>query len=153
MGAQIDNTQRFINLTNFQATRPHKLNISIQNAHSIRGKVDELRLATASCPFEIIILTETWLNENISNDEHFGNNFNAYRCDRSRLTSEKRDGGGVLIAVNASFHSERMFIPDSDQLEHICVKIEIGLSRIIVFAVYIRSMHEAEKIYVICGHC
>lgn len=130
---------------NVHATRPNKLNIFTQNAHSIRGKADEIRLATISCPFDVIMLTETWLNDSISNNEHFSSRFNVYRCDRSALTSELSDGGGVLIAIDATLHSERIILPDSDQLEHVCVKVEIGTSRIILFAVYIRSMHEADK--------
>lgn len=107
--------------------------------------MDKLRLATASCPFEVIILTETWLNATISNHEHFSDGYNIFRCDRTELTSDRDHGGGVLIAVNATLHTERIVIADSEQLEHVCVKIEIGASKVFIFAVYIRSMHEIEK--------
>lgn len=79
--------QQLAATSEFLASHPNKLNIFVQNAHSIRGKVDEIRLATASGPFEIKILTETWLKGTISNEEHFGNKYNVYRCDRSELTS------------------------------------------------------------------
>src|SRR5258708_1496313 len=106
-------------ISTVQTTRVSKLNLFIQNAHSIRGKVDELRLASISCPFNVIILTETWLNETISNAEHFSGRYNVYRCDRTRLTSDRMDGVGVLIAIEQKRHSERIFIPDSEQLEYV----------------------------------
>jgi Reverse transcriptase (RNA-dependent DNA polymerase) len=146
MGAHINNIQQQQkSTTNFQATRSSKLNIFIQNAHSIRGKVDELRLASTSCPFEIIILTETWLNKTISLEEHFSARYNVHRCDRTMLTSDRKDGGGVLIAIDTAFHSERVHIEDGERLEHVCVKVTIGSSNIFLFAVYIRSVQETEK--------
>ena len=44
---------------------------------------------------DIIIVTETWLNDNISNNEILSTGYNIIRKDRS---SGKR-GGGVLIAL------------------------------------------------------
>lgn len=129
---------------NFLASKSGKLNMYIQNAHSIRGKVDELRLATSSSPFEIIVITETWLNDSISNAEHFNAKYDVHRCDRTILTKDRIDGGGVLIAVDASLNGKRILLPDSDGLEYVCVKITIGASNVFVFAVYIRSVHERD---------
>lgn len=56
--------------------------------------------------------------------------YNVYRCDRSELASERRDGGGVFIAVDATLHSERIFLQDSDQLEHVCVEFNVHAYKI-----------------------
>lgn len=42
-------------------------------------------------------------------------------------------------------HSERIVISISERLEYVCVKLEIGSSKIISFAVYIRSVNETEE--------
>lgn len=126
-------------------TNQIKLNVYIQNAHSIRDKVDEIRLATKSCPFQIIIFTETWLSRSINNIEHFGNRYNVFRGDRTELTSDRIDGGGVLVAVDCNFSSEQIVLVENSGLEYVCVKIAFESCNVFVFAVYIRSVHETAK--------
>lgn len=122
-----------------------KLNVYIQNAHSIRDKVDEIRLATKSCPFEIIALFETWLTTSITDIEHFNKRYNVYRGDRTENTSDRRDGGGVLIPVESKFRSEKLNLANSNGLEYACVKIVFNSCKVYVFAVYIRSVRETAK--------
>jgi hypothetical protein len=64
--------------------------------------IDELGgLYSAPTP-EIIIGTETWLNDSVHNSEIFPPNYNIYRRDR-------RDGfGGVLIAVKADIVNDHL---------------------------------------------
>lgn len=52
--------------------------------------------------YDIIVLTETNLNCDISTSELGLSNFNVFRSDRSSVTSSKSSGGGVLVAVNSS---------------------------------------------------
>lgn len=117
----------------------------IQNAHSIKNKVDEIRLATKSCPFQIIALFETWLSEDISDSEHFNKRYNVYRGDRTGRTSTRTGGGGVLVAVDAKFNSRKIVLNEASELEHVCVKISMDACNMYIFAVYIRSKHETEK--------
>ena len=44
---------------------------------------------------DVTFVTETWLNNNVSNEEILPNGYNIYRTDRSH----GRTGGGVLIAI------------------------------------------------------
>ncbi|XP_031634810.1 uncharacterized protein LOC116348086, partial [Contarinia nasturtii] len=82
---------------------------------------------------------------NITDIEHFGKRYNVYRGDRTELTSDRIDGGGVLIAVECQFNSERLILSERSGLEHVCVKISFDSCNIYVFAVYIRSVHETAK--------
>lgn len=50
-----------------------------------------------------------------------------------------------MVAVDEKYHSERIILPDSEQLEYVCVRVSIGSCRLFVFAVYIRSVLEIEK--------
>lgn len=58
---------------------------------------------------DIIVLTETWLNETVCSNMLFGNNYNVFRRDRMiDSNSKKKDGGGVLIAVKKHISSKNM---------------------------------------------
>lgn len=55
----------------------------------------------------MIILCETWLNENIFTMELFDDRYIVYRCDRDKTLVNKADGGGCLIAIKAIYKSNR----------------------------------------------
>ncbi|RYE04931.1 MAG: hypothetical protein EOP33_08110, partial [Rickettsiaceae bacterium] len=132
--------------THSEATKHDiKLNMYIQNAHSIRGKVDEIRLETKSSPFQIIALFETWLSDDISDNEHFNGRYNVYRGDRTEQTSTRAGGGGVLIAVETKLNCRKIALNEASELEHVCVKIAMDTCNMYIFAVYIRSKHETAK--------
>ena len=57
---------------------------------------------------DIICITETWLSDEISNDELNLPNYNNFRLDRNR------HGGGVLIYVNSSFFTKVILVGHSD---------------------------------------
>ena len=52
----------------------------------------------------MILLTETWLTNDISTSEIFSNNYLVFRKDRNLQEHGVTRGGGVLLAVNAHFH-------------------------------------------------
>lgn len=91
------------------------------NVRSIVNKRESVSSLIETCSADIIVLTETWLSSNISNDEIFECNkgFNIYRCDR-----EDRPGGGVLIAVADRLHS--FSFPLACSLEIVCVCVRIN---------------------------
>jgi len=51
--------------------------------------------------YDVIILTDTWLNPDILSNELRFSNFHIYRHDRDPFTSSLTRGGGVLIALRA----------------------------------------------------
>ncbi|XP_031620399.1 uncharacterized protein LOC116338953 [Contarinia nasturtii] len=81
----------------------------------------------------------------ITDIEHFGKRYNVYRGDRTELTSDRINGGGVLIAVECKFNSEKLILSERSGLEHVCVKISFDSCNVYVFAVYIRSVHKTAK--------
>lgn len=96
-----------------------------------RCVIDAVRL----CSYDVIVLTETWLNCNLSEDEIKFDNYNVFRCDRSPSTSSKSEGGGVLIAVHKRLNSGRV---DCDcNLEQLFVSISCLTKELIVGVVYI----------------
>lgn len=62
--------------------------------------------------------------------------FNFYRNDRSPLTSVKKSGGGVLVAVHSDFPSVEL-TSSVDNVEHLSVGVDLSGSKLLLGAVYI----------------
>ncbi|KAK0135719.1 hypothetical protein N1851_028396 [Merluccius polli] len=83
--------------------RPPLPTIIMSNVRSLRNKMDLLH---ARCRFErafrdicIIALSETWLEESVSDSEVSLDNFTIIRSDRTRHSGKTR-GGGVCLYIN-----------------------------------------------------
>lgn len=100
------------------------LPVVFTNIRSVLNKRDELQNFIESAQADVIVLTETWLNPDIEDNELFDSvaSFNVYRCDRVG-----RRGGGVLIAVRNTLSSFRVNV--STCLETLWVSIDSKHSR------------------------
>ncbi len=85
------------------------------NAHSILNKIDELRLVADTEKPDIIIITESWTSERVSNAFL---NIEGYRPPfrQDRRDTKKGCGGGVLIYVtdDPSIKVQEIFPPGHD---------------------------------------
>lgn len=77
----------------------HVLSVYYQNCRGLRTKLNTLYINILSHNYDIIILTETWLHEGISDRELIDSRYQVFRCDRDRVSTGRLDGGGVLVAV------------------------------------------------------
>lgn len=84
-----------------------KLKVYYQNCRSIRGKLKNLYLQSLLCNYDVIVFTETWLNESVMSGEVLDDRFIVYRRDRCLKSAGKLDGGGVLIGVRKYLNSYR----------------------------------------------
>ncbi|CAG4967484.1 unnamed protein product [Colias eurytheme] len=99
------------------------LNIYYQNTRGLRTKTHTFSRQVLCNQFDIIVLTETWLNSSVNNSELFDPRYIVYRRDRGDSKCCKRDGGGVLIAVSRKLNSKQIFCGQSS-LENLWVLIE-----------------------------
>ena len=84
----------------------NKFTILNLNFHSIKNKKAETLNIIDSYNPDIIIDTETWLNDSVHNSEIFPPNYNIYR------RRDRRDGfGGVLVAVGSVALVRRFISP------------------------------------------
>ena len=86
--------------------------------------------------YDIIALTETWLNEDISSSELGLYNYNVIRCDRSIFTSTKSTGGGVLLAIKKCFNYSVIPITDNS-FEMLIVKVMVPNNIFLFGVVYV----------------
>jgi hypothetical protein len=74
----------------------------------LRYKICEFYNNICTLEYDIISVTETWLSNDITDDELFCNSYTVYRSDRNFSSLGVKKGGGVLIAVNNKFSSNRL---------------------------------------------
>lgn len=80
---------------------------------------------------DIAIFTESWLSDNISDEELLDNNkpFFIYRRDRA-----SRRGGGVLVFIKTSLNSSLLMTHPCQEI--LCIRITLSTSTCIVIACY-----------------
>lgn len=97
-----------------------------QNVRGLRTKTVDIYNNVVCNNFDVIVLTETWLNGSVLDRELFDNRYEVYRRDReSSGFHSSRDGGGVLIAVSRRYKSSRLFGYESD-CEDLWVRMEVA---------------------------
>ncbi|XP_022827582.1 neuropeptide F receptor-like [Spodoptera litura] len=77
-----------------------KLSIYYQNIRGLRTKTDDFYRQLCVNLYDVVILTETWLVNGISDSELFCDRYIVWRRDRDYHRTGQTRGGGVLIAVN-----------------------------------------------------
>ncbi|XP_058811170.1 uncharacterized protein LOC131676058 [Topomyia yanbarensis] len=93
--------------------------------------------SSASSDYDVIVLTETWLREDILNAE-LSSNYVIYRCDRNSTTSQLPRGGGVLIAVKNNLVGSQLSLSGIERLEQIAVRIALPNQSVYISCVYLR---------------
>lgn len=127
------------------------LTIYYQNAGGMRTKTNDFFLATASSDYDVIVLTETWLQKVVKNAE-LSSDYNIYRCDRSDATSHLRRGGGTLIAVKKTITSVAVRLEDCDSLEQVTVKLLLPTKTVYVCGIYLRPNSDSGR-YIAHSNC
>lgn len=100
-------------------------NIVYQNITSIRGRIPEFHTTVNSLiNYGVIVLTETLLYEEISNDEPRMVGYRIFCCDRALFTSFKLSGGGVLVEVNKRFRCANITLSDNT-VERVVLNLQV----------------------------
>ena len=70
--------------------------------------------------FDIVAITETWLESKVNDSDLMHPNYSVYRRDRHDILSVKI-GGGVALCVNINISSRRRH--DLEPQKDLCVKL------------------------------
>ena len=102
--------------------------------------------------YDVIILTETWLNLHIDSAEIGLQNYDVYRDDRNVNLASR--GGGVLIGINKKYKISRCknLLDDIVSIDHVYVNVKVGNSSLIIGATYIPPLADIcfYQDYVMC---
>lgn len=117
------------------------VSIYYQNTRGLRSKTHEFYNSASDCSFEIIVITESWLDSSIDDLEILPSSFNVLRSDRDFGLTGRRTGGGVLIGLSDAFKYE---IIDTSTFRDLVPLVDIVLCKLLfkpapfyVAAVYI----------------
>ena len=100
------------------------------------NKRDELNLILSEVDPDLILLTETKLNQDVMNSEVFVSNYNVYRKDRA---IQAAPGGGVAILVKntlVSSDNNVQFLNNHEYAEAVWCEVTVGDKSVLVGSVY-----------------
>lgn len=118
----------------------NSLSIYYQNCRGLRTKTKDFFLSSLASNYDIILVTESWLNPNINNNEFLDTSrYNIYRKDRCEGVSDKLDGGGVFVAVSSEWNSaENQAWSCNNICEDIWISIQLpGNTKLFICCIYI----------------
>ena len=119
-----------------------------QNVRGLRTKIDSFFLAASEDEYDVIVLTETWLDDRILSTQLFGNHYTVFRNDRSPQNSSKSRGGGVLIAVSVKLNCRIDPATIHNTLEQLWVTVETQHSVISIGVVYIPPDRKSDSVLI-----
>ena len=94
------------------------------NVRSLLPKIDTIKIWIQKTETDILVLSETWLNKSVSDQDIFINGYNVFRCDRPRK------GGGVAIYIKNKFHATVLSsVSITKQYEFLALKLEFQRSQ------------------------
>ena len=108
-----------------------------QNVGGMNSCTDDYLLSCSDECYDIIALTETWLNEGTLSTQVIGTNYNVFRTDRSPANSRKSIGGGVLLAVHRRFDSCLVDNISGKCVEQVWVQIRLARFSLYFCVVYL----------------
>ena len=116
--------------------KPYKpMKALVINFQSIRNKKAELATCLEVDDPDVLIGTETWLDDSINSCEIFPSNYSVFRKDR-QTNAKGTAHGGVLIAVKSIFVCTQMHELDSEN-ESVWIEMEVnGTKPILVGSFY-----------------
>ena len=118
--------------------------IRVANFQSVKNKKVELAQVASTCNPDVILGTETWLNNEIQSSEIFPQNYTAFRRDR-------KDGfGGVVIVTRNDLICEEI-VNVNINTESIYCKIELqGNKSVVVGVVYRPPNSNTDYMRMVC---
>lgn len=103
----------------------------------MRTKTNKFFLVMSASDYDVVILTETWLRDDIA-DSELAADYVIYRCDRNSNTSEFGRGGGVLIAVKRNLSCTLLPLSGYEHLEQVAVQIKLSGQSLYICSIYLR---------------
>lgn len=103
---------------------PNKdVSIFYQNVRGLRTKCLELFNNILLNNYDILIITESWLQDDILNSELCDNRYEAFRVDRNLSATEKRTGGGILVFIRREIDAYLSNEWRTPSVESLCITI------------------------------
>lgn len=84
----------------------------------------------------MICITESWLNSNFFDAELCNSRFQLFRRDRHLDLMDAPVGGGIVCAVKAELPCSLLDVPNTHDLEFLCVSLSLSSKLLFIITVY-----------------
>ena len=113
----------------------NSINFYYHNMSGMRSALSEFKNDASSSNYDILLITETWLQCQHFNEEILPPFFNIFRRDRKKLTENDVLGGGVFIGVKDSYKSELLNFELADDVTFDITACKVFLPDRILFVI------------------
>lgn len=134
------------------ASTNQDVTIYYQNVGGMNSNVEDYRISVSDRCYNIIALTETWLDSRTISNQVFGSEYEVFRCDRNPRNSRKSTGGGVLLAVGSELKARAIENDLWNSVEQVWAAVDLADRTLFVCVVYIPP-NRARDIDFIDAHC
>ena len=128
--------QRFEPRTATSHSTSSPMHLYYQNVCGMNSNIDDYLLAFSDSCYDLIALTETWLDDRTKSSYLFGAEYDGFRCDRGPLNSLKKIGGGILLAVRRRLKARQIVNAEWSNLEQVWVSIQLADRKLFICTVY-----------------
>lgn len=128
-----------------------RLECYYQNVGGLRTKLNDLKRNFELSSYNVVMFSESWLNDAFTVSEVKFAGYEVYRSDRNAVIANKTRGGGVLIAVRCNLRSSLVPVATpSRSFDQLFVTVNISGQSYIFGCTYIPPSSPLE---VYAEHC
>lgn len=84
------------------------LSLYYQNVQGLNSLTNVILNSSSACEYDIVALTETWVQDGVYNSELFPARYTVFRKDRDLKRTQLKKGGGSLLAINNRIASTKL---------------------------------------------
>lgn len=120
--------------------RCENLSVLYQNVRGLNTKITEFQQnVIINKEYDVIVITETWLQDNVRNSELFTDDYVVFRYNRNLNETAKKRAGGILVAVKNNLYVTEVEVESCDiNCEVMCVKVLLNNhDYFYIFGVYV----------------
>ena len=118
------------------------ITLAYQNVRGLNTKTHEFYKAVSSCDYDVVAITETWIQDGVCDSELFGDSYIVYRKDRDLNALNVSKGGGVLIGVKQNLISNKIdlsnLVTQLPAVDVVGCRMVINGKTIYLFVIYIQ---------------
>ena len=119
------------------------LRVLVINFQGLRSKEEAFAACLENHNPDLVIGTESWLDNTVLDSEVFPPNYSMSRRDRNSNTG----GGGVFVVVRGDIIATHATELDSENCELLWVRIQIAGSKTILFGTFYRTPNQSGEYY------
>lgn len=129
------------------ASSPKTFDVYCHNMSGMRSSLRKFRHDVSNCPYDAILVNETWLQGHIGDREIIPDGWTLFRKDRVLVSDDDVVGGGVFILCNSDLKCRILEVDavvDSCKFDIVAVEVDFVVKKLILVCFYLPPKSEKE---------